>query len=148
MSQRTPVGSGSGPEPVGGGPKAHASETTGVGRLAAVLASVVPVLTSASAAGAATPAVADSSGVGTWTQTGPMATARNTHTATLLSDGRALVAGGWTLDRQVLASAEGYDPATNTWNQTGGTATAPAVPPPSGTRTEASGNGAGTSNRT
>ena len=53
-----------------------------------------------------------------WTSAGSMAVARLDHTATLLSSGKVLVAGG--LDgpfpSSALASAELYDPATNSWS--------------------------------
>jgi len=51
-------------------------------------------------------ATAASSAPGTWTATTPMIEARAEHTATLLPEGRVLVAGGY------LASAELYDPTT------------------------------------
>ncbi len=51
---------------------------------------------------------------GSWTATGSMGEARGNHTATLLSDGRVLVVGGF-----ALASAELYDPRARTWAQTG-----------------------------
>jgi N-acetylneuraminic acid mutarotase len=59
---------------------------------------------------------------GTWTTTGSMHTGRVYQTATLLPDGKVLVAGG--IDRPFgsgteLASAELYDPATGTWTTTG-----------------------------
>jgi WD40 repeat protein len=54
--------------------------------------------------------------------TGPLATARSEHTATLLPDGKVLVAGGWG-SSGFLASAEVYDPATGTWRPTGSMAT-------------------------
>ncbi len=44
--------------------------------------------------------------------------ARFGHTATLLQNGKVLVAGGGTID-DILASAELYDPATDTWTTTG-----------------------------
>ena len=50
----------------------------------------------------------------TWTLTGSLATARDQHTATLLSNGKVLVAGGFDIDGP-LASAELYDPASGTW---------------------------------
>jgi N-acetylneuraminic acid mutarotase len=49
-----------------------------------------------------------------------MGVARAGQTATLLPDGRVLVAGGYTqLGSQALASAEIYDPATGAWSSTG-----------------------------
>ena len=56
---------------------------------------------------------------GTWTATGRMVTLRQAFTATLLRDGRVLVAGG--IDPVVgepLASAELYDPTTGRWTAT------------------------------
>jgi hypothetical protein len=49
-----------------------------------------------------------------WTLTGNMTTQRSQHTATLLRDGRVLVAGG-----AVRSAAELYDPVTRTWAATG-----------------------------
>ncbi len=62
-----------------------------------------------------------------WTPTGPMNDFRWQHTATLLSDGRVLVAGGFgglptgtgTNDQPFVNSAEIYDPNTNAWTPTG-----------------------------
>ena len=49
-----------------------------------------------------------------WSTAGALTTARNSHTATLLSDGKLLVAGG--TDGSVsFGSAELYDSGTNTW---------------------------------
>ena len=48
-----------------------------------------------------------------------MATARDYHTATLLPDGRVLVAGGFDNDKRPLASAEVYDPSNGTWTAAG-----------------------------
>ena len=63
---------------------------------------------------------------GTWMATGNMAVARIFHTATLLSDGRVLVAGGTDNDNNgdAFASAELYDPATGMWTTTGSIALA------------------------
>ncbi len=54
---------------------------------------------------------------GTWTATGNMTRPRSAHTATLLPDGKVLVAGGGT--PFPIASAELYDPGTGTWTATG-----------------------------
>jgi len=59
---------------------------------------------------------------GTWTTTGQLADARYDHTATLLSDGRVLVAGGRAGPSRYgpsIGTAELYDPATGTWRSTG-----------------------------
>ena len=58
---------------------------------------------------------------GSFQSTGSMITARALHTATLLMNGKVLVAGGVadTFDSAVLASAELYDPVTGTWTNTG-----------------------------
>ena len=55
--------------------------------------------------------------------TGNLVTARFFHTATLLPNGKVLVAGGLH-DGSTLASAELYDPASGTWTATGSLATA------------------------
>src|SRR5947207_475805 len=49
--------------------------------------------------------------------TGSLAMARRGHTATLLPNGKVLVAGGF--GTSILASAELYDPASGTWSATG-----------------------------
>jgi hypothetical protein len=53
---------------------------------------------------------------GTWTATGSLSTTRYNHTATLLPNGKVLVAGGIGSDP---AGAELYDPASGTWTATG-----------------------------
>lgn len=53
----------------------------------------------------------------TWTLTGSLGTTRSWHTATLLQDGRVLVAGGFNSDN--VKTAELYDPATESWAPTG-----------------------------
>src|SRR5438132_3254239 len=58
----------------------------------------------------------------TFGNTGSLATARDYHTATLLSNGKVLVAGG--AGGPILSSAELYDPATGTWSATGSLTTA------------------------
>jgi N-acetylneuraminic acid mutarotase len=53
-----------------------------------------------------------------WIPTGALHDARDNHTATLLSTGKVLVAGGDT-GSAALASAELYDPGTRSWLRTG-----------------------------
>lgn len=63
---------------------------------------------------------------GAWTTTGSLQQARSFHTATVLPDGRVLVAGGFTAadppdvtgNAQTTASTELYDPATGRWTTT------------------------------
>jgi len=47
---------------------------------------------------------------GTFSPTGSMSTARNGHAATLMADGRVLIAGGGNDTSAYLASAELYQP--------------------------------------
>src|SRR5204863_9867617 len=60
---------------------------------------------------------------GTWTATGSLNAGRELHTATLLPNGKVLVAGG---QNSVigLTSAELYDAASGTWSATGSLNTA------------------------
>ena len=53
--------------------------------------------------------------------TGSLGAARSRHTATLLPNGKVLVAGGYYIQpgQVALASAELYDPASGTWSITG-----------------------------
>ena len=57
-------------------------------------------------------------GPGTFSRTGDMTTARRLYTATLLADGRTLIAGGYGIGG-AIASAELYDPSTGTFTATG-----------------------------
>jgi hypothetical protein len=58
---------------------------------------------------------------GTFTSTGNMTAARSGHTATLLSNGKVLIAGGTAIlpERPVWASAELYDPSIGTFSPAG-----------------------------
>ena len=57
---------------------------------------------------------------GTWSPAAPMARAREAHTATVLSDGKVLVVGGFgNAQPDTPYTAEVYDPATDTWTSVG-----------------------------
>jgi N-acetylneuraminic acid mutarotase len=56
---------------------------------------------------------------GTWSATGSMSETRYNHTATLLPNGKVLVAGGYDAHEGHRLSNEVYDPATGTWSTTG-----------------------------
>ena len=61
---------------------------------------------------------------GTWSVTGRMNIPRSGHTATILPDGRVLVAGGSRSDYTPTELAEVYDPVSGKWNPTGSLNTA------------------------
>ncbi|MBY0525474.1 MAG: DUF4347 domain-containing protein [Gemmataceae bacterium] len=54
-----------------------------------------------------------------WAFVAPMNTPRQTQTATLLTNGNVLVAGGSNVDAVAIASAEVYNPTFNTWTPVG-----------------------------
>jgi N-acetylneuraminic acid mutarotase len=56
---------------------------------------------------------------GRWSSTGPMHAARGNLTATLLPNGKVLVAGGINAANNPLATAEIYNPSTGKWSLTG-----------------------------
>jgi len=56
---------------------------------------------------------------GAFSPTGSMSVPREGHTATLLNDGRVLIAGGSDNGQHTIASAEIYDPALSTFSPTG-----------------------------
>jgi len=60
---------------------------------------------------------------GKWSATGSMTTGRCDAEATLLSNGKVLVAGGYSIYEDSVSSAELYDPATGSWQATGSMST-------------------------
>lgn len=58
-------------------------------------------------------------GTGTFTATGSLNTPRDFHTATLLQNGKVLIAGGLDTNNAWVGQAELYDPATGTFTATG-----------------------------
>jgi len=62
---------------------------------------------------------------GTWASTGSLHAGRFYHTATLLPNGKVLIAAG--VDFLEVSSAELYDPADGTWTETGALPAAPGV---------------------
>lgn len=71
-------------------------------------------------------------GTGTFSATGPLGTGRSGHSATLLADGKVLVAGGLNSNGGysyvTLASAELYDPVAATFSATGSMNAARSAP--------------------
>ena len=63
---------------------------------------------------------------GTWTTTGSLHTGRYEHTATLLTNGKILVIGGFDSNDTALGTAELYDPLIGTWTVIGNLNTARA----------------------
>lgn len=85
-----------------------------------LLASSVLILATASAnAGSGPGLIQPSGGPGVWSTAASLPTGREEHTATLLGNGKVLVAGGTDGRGKVLASAELYDPVRNRWTSAG-----------------------------
>lgn len=61
---------------------------------------------------------------GAWSDTGSMSTPRASESATLLPDGKVLVAGGSDFTTPAFTTAELYDPGSGTWTATGSMTTA------------------------
>ena len=65
------------------------------------------------------PTATPTSGPAGFSATGSLGQARSSHTATLLLDGRVLIAGGEDNSGLLIAAAEIYDPASGKFSQTG-----------------------------
>src|SRR6202035_3071597 len=88
-----------------------------------LLASLVLLIgTAAATPGAGAGLIQPSGGVGPWSEAASLATGREEHTATLLTSGKVLIAGGTDGRGKVLSSAELYEPARNRWTSAGSTA--------------------------
>ena len=83
-------------------------------RLAAASARVL-ALCAALTIGACVVGSPDASAAASWSAAPDMSSARFQHTATALANGKVLVTGGW-IGFVTTASAQLYDPATNTWS--------------------------------
>jgi len=55
---------------------------------------------------------------GSWTETIPLNHERSAHSATMLCDGRVIIAGGFDLNSNRQTSAELFDPAAGSWSET------------------------------
>ena len=88
--------------------------------------SVGPTLTPSPPHSSDTGGAGSTPGQAVFSPTGSMTAARMFHTATLLSDGRVLIAGGSSDGSTGLASAELYDPKTGTFSATDSMTTARA----------------------
>lgn len=71
------------------------------------------------ALGAGAPRISPSATSGAVTPTSPMLEPRSGHTATLLSNGKVLIAGGMRRNQDFYRSAELFDPVTKTFEHTG-----------------------------
>ena len=81
-------------------------------------------VTNAAGSSPANPAARFMYAEGTWTRTGPLNVPRQTHTTTLLHNGKVLAAGGRvTPTFASQSSSELYDPKTGTWSMTPGSMT-------------------------
>lgn len=61
----------------------------------------------------------DTGAMGTWAPVAPMPSGRAQHSATLLADGRVLVAGGLATDGSLITSAVVFNPGSGSWSDGG-----------------------------
>jgi Kelch motif/Galactose oxidase, central domain len=84
-----------------------------------LLATFFLVLATASNTTGGGSTIPPSGATGLWSRAASLATGREEHTATLLPNGKVLVAGGTNGRGKVLASAELYDPVRDRWTSAG-----------------------------
>jgi hypothetical protein len=88
-------------------------------RLGLLASSFLILATASATAGGGTAVLKGSGGTGLWSRAASLATGREEHTATVLRNGKVLIAGGTDGRGKVLASAELYDPVRNRWTSAG-----------------------------
>ena len=99
-------------------PQTPSSPTTSTPEATATMSTPAAGTAPTAALPAAAAQTAAGAGPGVWRPVADMGTARSLHTASLLPDGRVLIAGGLGFDGEdpsVLASTELFDPTTGTW---------------------------------
>src|SRR6202165_6297111 len=94
-------------------------------RLGLLASSFLMLATASANAGNGPALIQASGGLGLWSTAASLATGREEHIATLLPNGKVLVAGGTDGRGKGLASAELYHPGRNRWPSAGCKGAAP-----------------------
>lgn len=101
----------------------YTAPAASIGKFHVVATCVADATVTAVAAVDVQPPGTTAKGAGVFTAAGNMTQQRADHTATLLGNGKVLIAGGWD-GLQTVAGAELYDPSTRTFTTTGSMSTA------------------------